>query len=498
MRITGLGSGMDIDYMVKEMMTAERIPLDKLSQKKAWTEWQKDAYRSTNLALTSFRSAFEGLRFSSAFNAYTASTSGTAATARATGATVPGSYEITVQSLAQSAKVHSATEIKETDGTKTKGTSAVGTAGTITIKDGSGAVVGTAVDITDTMTMAEVASKIQTATAGQTTELRAGFDDTTSRFFFSTKNMGDNQNFTIEFSTPELGERVLGEPGIQQLSTATAGTTNVTAAANGSFLYDGIPVTGLTTNTATVNGLTVDLKAVGTSTVTVSSNTDAPFESIKKAITAYNEMIEKFEKQVTETRYRDFPPLTDEQRKEMSESEVKLWEEKAKSGLLRSDPILRDTLTSLRRAFSDPVEGLPAGALNTLSAIGISTGNFREGGKLNIDETKLRQALAEKPDEVKQLFTAKTGATGVAERVYKEVNESVRKLSARAGAPNSLSDNSALTQRLKSMDQQIRTWQDRLVGIEDRYWKQFSAMESAMNQMNQQSSWIQQNMMGGF
>ena len=97
-----------------------------------------------------------------------------------------------------------------------------------------------------------------------------------------------------------------------------------------------------------------------------------------------------------------------------------------------------------------------------------------------------------------QLFTAKTGATGVAERVYKEVNDSVKKLSSRAGAPNSLTDNSALTQRLKSMDLQIRTWQDRLVGIEDRYWKQFSAMESAMNQMNQQSSWIQQNMMGGF
>lgn len=498
MRITGLGSGMDIDYMVKEMMAAEKIPLDKLSQKKTWTEWQKDAYRSTNLALTSFRSAFEGLRFSSAFNAYTASTSGTSASARATGATVPGSYEITVQSLAQSAKLHTATELKESDGSKTKGTSAIGTAGTITLKDATGAVIGTPIEVTDTMTMADVAAKMQSSTAGNPTELRAGFDDTTSRFFLSTKNMGDNQNFTIEFSTPELGERVLGQAGVQQVSTATAGTANVTAAADGSFSYDGIPVTGLTTNTATVNGLTIDLKATGTSTVTVSSNTDAPFESIKKAITAYNEMIEKFEKQVTETRYRDFPPLTDEQRKEMSESEIKLWDEKAKSGLLRSDPLLRDALTNLRRAFSDPVEGLPAGALNTLSAIGISTGNFREGGKLNIDETKLRQALAEKPDEVMQLFTAKTGTTGVAERVYKELNDSVKKLSSRAGAPNSLTDNSALTQRLKSMDQQIRTWQDRLVGIEDRYWKQFSAMESAMNQMNQQSSWIQQNMMGGF
>jgi len=488
---------MDIDYMVKEMMTAEKLPLDKLNQTKIWTEWQKDAYRETNLGLTSFRSAFEGLRFSSAFNAFSASASGTAVAARASSASVAGNYSITVQSLAQGAKVHSATEATEAGGEKSTSTSQVGTAGAITIKDASGNVIGAPIEITETMTMSEVAAKLQSTSAGQAVELRAGFDNTTARFFISTKGLGDNQNFSLEFSSPELGERIIGE-ATTAVNTATATAANVSKAASGSILYDGIPVTGLTTNTTTVNGLTIDLKAVGTSTITVSSDTEAPFQAIKKAITAYNEMIEKFEKQAVETRYRDFPPLTDDQRKDLSETEAKLWDEKAKSGLLRGDPILRETLTNLRRAFTDPVAGLPAGSMNTLSAIGISTGNFREGGKLNIDETKLRAALAEKPDEVMQLFTAKTGATGVAERVYKEVNESVRQLSSRAGAPNSITDNSALTQRLKSMDQQIRTWQDRLVGIEDRYWKQFSAMESAMNQMNQQSSWIQQNMMGGF
>lgn len=494
MRITGLGSGMDIDYMVKEMMTAERIPMDKLSQKKIWTEWQQQAYRETNLSLSNFRTAFEGLRFSRSFNAFSASSSGTAASATATSTTVAGSYSIEVQSLATSAKMHTATGLTEGDGSKSQSTSALGIGGTVKVTDSTGNEVE--IDLLATDTLSQVASKIQTATAGTTVELRAGFDSTTSRFFISTKGMGENQNFTMSFNGDSaLGQRILGGDG-SPVSTGVVGD-NVSKATDGSFLYDGIPVTGLKENKATVNGLNVELKTIGTSTVTISADTEAPFQAIKKAIESYNEMIAKFEKQVVEKHYKDFPPLTDDQRKELSESEIKLWDEKARSGLLRSDPILRDTLTNLRRAFADPVEGLPAGSLNTLSAIGITTGNFREGGKLNIDETKLRQALAEKPDEVMQLFTEKTAGKGVAERVYSELNEGIRKLSAKAGAPTALNDNSSLTQRLKQMDTQIETWQSRLVGIEDRYWKQFSAMERAMNQMNQQSSWIQQNMMGG-
>ncbi|MFC4355282.1 flagellar filament capping protein FliD [Chryseomicrobium palamuruense] len=493
MRITGLGSGMDIDYMVKEMMTAERIPMDKLSQKKIWTEWQQQAYRESNLSLSNFRTAFESLRFSRSFNAYSATISGGAATATATSTTVPGTYSIDVQSLASSAKMHSASSLVEGDGSASTGASPLGIDGKVTIEDSAGEIVE--INLVATDKLSDVASKIQTATAGTTTELRAGFDATTSRFFISTKGMGENQNFTMKFDSTALGQRLMGGAGTD-VST-TSGGANVTAATDGSFLYDGIPVTGLTENKATINGLNIELKSIGNSTVSISTDTEAPFQTIKKAIESYNEMIEKFEKQVVEKHYKDFPPLTDDQRKELSESEIKLWDEKARSGLLRSDPILRETLTNLRRAFADPVEGLPAGSLNTLSAIGITTGNFREGGKLNIDEAKLRQALAEKPDEVMQLFTKKTAGQGVAERVYTELNDSIRKLSNKAGAPTALNDNSTLTQRLKQMDTQIKTWQSRLVSIEDRYWKQFSAMEKAMNQMNQQSSWIQQNMMGG-
>ena len=54
LRISGLASGMDIDGIVSHLMTAERMPLDKIEQKKIYTEWQRDDYRTMNTAVSEF------------------------------------------------------------------------------------------------------------------------------------------------------------------------------------------------------------------------------------------------------------------------------------------------------------------------------------------------------------------------------------------------------------------------------------------------------------
>src|SRR5690606_17640672 len=125
--------------------------------------------------------------------------------------------------------------------------------------------------------------------------------------------------------------------------------------------------------------------------------------------------------------------------------------------------------------------------------IGITTGSFTNGGKLFIDEAKLQKALADKPDEVMTLFTKKTGDLGIAEQVYQGLGDAIKALGTRAGNPGSFIDNSTLSKSIKRMESDISNWQDKLSRIENRYWKQFTAMEKAMNQMNQQSIWMQQN-----
>ncbi|MGB3259862.1 flagellar filament capping protein FliD [Paenisporosarcina sp.] len=495
MRIGGLATGMDIDQLVKDLMSAERMPLDKLTQQKIWTEWQQDSYRDFNLTLSNLRTSASTLRFSSAFNAYSATTSNLGSlSVTTTSSAVQGTYQAEVKSIASSAKLHSASAITKADGTVAKSTDLIGVDGNITVTGSSGAIT---VAVTAGMTYKEVATKMQDATAASTPALRVSYDDTTSRFFVSTKGMGATENFTLDFDSAALAKQVVGINTQTSFSTATASSYS-SAATSGSVELDGILIDGLTTNQTTVNGLVLNLVQVGgPSTINVSSDTAKPLESIKSFVEQYNKAITEIETSLLEKRYPDFQPLTDDQKKAMSEKEIELWEEKSRSGLMRNDPILREAVLDLRRAFMDEVEGIAPGNISLLSQIGISTGHYSEGARLNINEDKLKKALADKPDEVMQLFTNKTGGLGIGDRVYNELNSAIKSLGNRAGNPGSAIDNSVITKKIKQMNEDISKWQDRLTRVEDRYWKQFSAMEKAMNQMNQQSSWMQQNMFGG-
>ncbi len=508
MRVSGLATGIDTESLVKEMMTVQKMPMDKLMQQKTWMEWQKDSFRDTNLAFSNLRTKASDMRLQSTFNSYAASsTAPTKATAETTATSVSGSYRIEVASLASGAKVHSADTIKTiADPTKSaKSTDAIGVAGSVTIKGTGANAQDIIVDIAETDTYDAVAKKLKDATAGKVPELRVSFDNTTSRFFMSTKELGADQNFEMTFSTPELAAQVVnakeadGTTIKTQFTTAAAPAVGYMAsAANGSMTFDGITVDNLTANKTTINGLTINLLEVGETTITVNADSTKTFEKIKDFVQKYNETIADLEKQLVEKRYPNFQPLTAEQKKELGENEVELWEEKARSGLLRNDPILRSAVQELRRSFMNPVEGIAAGNINLLSQIGISTGSYTDGGKLFIDEDKLKDVLTKKPDEVMALFTNRIdGANvGVGGRVYETLNNTIKSLSDKAGSPSSLVDKSQISKTIKRMDDEISRWQDRLGRIEDRYWKQFTAMEKAISQMNSQSTWLQQTLGG--
>ncbi|RNF38773.1 flagellar filament capping protein FliD [Planococcus salinus] len=511
MRVGGLASGIDTDSLVKEMMAAQKLPMDKLTQQKTWTEWQKDSYRDVNLSLTSLRTMASDLRLQSTFNSYTATATGTSETpgkvsVETTANAVSGSYNVNVGSLASGAKMHSAHTIKTvSDSSKSaKSSDVIGVAGSITIK-GSGATaedVNVAILATDTYE--QVAKKVQDATAEAEPKLRMSFDNTTSRFFISTKGMGTDQNFDLTFSDAALAKQVINQPDpnnagsfLTTFSTENAADENfMTAAANGSVTFEGIEVTDLTSNKTTINGLTINLMEAGNATITVQADPTNTFDKIKSFVDKYNETIADIEKQLVEKRYPSFQPLSDEQKKDMTDNEIELWEEKARSGLLRNDPILKNAIQQLRRSFTDEVEGIPDGNIQLLSQIGIDTGSWSEGGKLFIKEDELKAALANQPDEVMALFTNRVGDenVGVGGRVYESLNVALKSLGEKAGSPTSLVDNSQITKRIRQMDEEISRWQDRLVRIEDRYWKQFTAMEKAISQMNSQSAWISQSL----
>lgn len=239
-------------------------------------------------------------------------------------------------------------------------------------------------------------------------------------------------------------------------------------------------------------------------TLTSTTNVDDMMGKIKEFVTKYNELVKEMNDQTKEKKYRDYPPLTDDQRKDMSENEIKLWEEKAKSGLLRSDSILRSGLADIRGLIyqSNPAVSNPK--YNTLFNIGItSSKSYNDGGTLEIDEEKLRKALEDDPDAVTALFTnsgseketitvdgvEKTVDTrGFLQKLRGSMNTFKIDIEKKAGMASSVDNSYTIGKSIVDMDKRIDTWKDKLEKIEARYWKQFSAMESAINKANSQSS----------
>ncbi|WP_422121902.1 flagellar filament capping protein FliD [Planococcus sp. X10-3] len=491
------------------MMKIQKMPLDKLMQQKTYAEWQQEAFRDTNLEFRNLRDSASQLRLQSSFNAYSATSLSPGNVAATAGANaMAGSYTAEVLSLASPAKMTSANAITKTVTAADTTTSEqavnskdiIGVAGKIQVETTAGTIA--TVNVTDDMTYEAVAKAIQTATAGQVPELRVNFDETTSRFFMTSKEMGAEQAFSLAFKTAD-GTATNEALAKQIMNDGTTTESASIGAADGSIKFNGIEITGLKTNKTTVNGITLDLLKAEegkVTTINVQSNPEKPMEMIKAFVEDYNKTISEIEKQLVKKRYPDFQPLSDEQKKDMSENEVELWEEKARSGLLRNDPILKGAMQELRRAFMGAVEGIPRENINVLSEIGINTGSYTEGGKLFIDEDKLNAAFTNNPEEVMELFTRKDAAgngVGIGDKVYAGLNDIVARLGEKAGTPTGTVDNSNLSKKIKQMDQDISRWQDRLTRIEDRYWKQFTAMEKAISQMNSQSTWMQQNMFGG-
>ncbi|MGP9043304.1 flagellar filament capping protein FliD [Cytobacillus kochii] len=268
---------------------------------------------------------------------------------------------------------------------------------------------------------------------------------------------------------------------------------------NAKFTLNGLE-TERTSNTFTVNGVSFTLKDTfdavnGDSPVTISINndTDQAVEKIKEFVEKYNELIDNIQGQLSEEKYRDYAPLTSEQREAMSEKDIELWEEKAKSGLLRSDQQLSSLLSNMRMNFYTPLEGATS-EYNQLSAIGITTTkNYLEGGKLEINEDKLKEALENDAEGVFNLFAADgdtLGEQGISRRLRDTVTQSIDAITIKAG--NGMKTNSQFTigKNLDDINNRITELESKLADKEQRYWSQFAAMETQMQKMNEQMNYM--------
>lgn len=276
-----------------------------------------------------------------------------------------------------------------------------------------------------------------------------------------------------------------------------------TGGQNAIFTINGL-ATERTSNTFEMNGVTFTLKKTFDTPETISVKNDSSkiFDNIKAFVDEYNKLIDTVNKKISEDRYRNYGPLTDEQREQLSDKQQELWEEKAKSGLLKGDILLSSSLTQMRMSMYQPVNNANvSSAFKQLAAIGIkTTSNYLEGGKLEIDEAALKKAIDNDPDSVENLFRGtgdSTDSKGIVQRLYDDVSATIDKLNDRAGKAYSTNQQFTIGKSLDDVSKKITSLTDRLKQIEDRYYRQFTAMEQAIQKSNNQMNYLLQQFGGG-
>ncbi len=485
-RFGGIASGFDTEYIVQNLMRVEQMKIDRFHQQKQLLEWKREDYRSINNQLRSFREgASWNLSMEKTFMSKTATVSNDSLfNITASNNAAPGNYTFEVAKLAKGVTVEGKLD---REGIKNIGDFFTEETEAITFK-----INGYGIEIQAGDELTTVADKINAVS--DKTGVKAFYEENLDRFFLYTEKTGADVNITIG-EDHEFVSQVLGlNPG----ENGVLGTGE-----NALIKFNGIDLE-FASNQFEFFGLNFDLKKASEGeivNVQVTNNVDTIVDEIKAFVEAYNQIIDDIGTKLSEKRYRGFPPLTNEQKDDMKEKDIEQWEEKARSGIFRADPLLSRISSEMRMLVTDRVEGLE-GKYKSLSSIGITTSpDWKDNGKLYIDEDKLRAALAEDMDGVAKIFNNSSkdpASQGIAHKLNDQIYGYFGVMATTAGRSTDIHDESYLGKEITGLNERIDTMQLRMQMLEQKYWNQFTAMEKALHQMQSQGDWIAAQLgMGG-
>lgn len=268
-------------------------------------------------------------------------------------------------------------------------------------------------------------------------------------------------------------------------------------AANAIIELNGATFEG-SSNTFTINGLTITAKGVTDSEMTLVTETDvdAVYDKIRSFIKDYNELITAMDTAYNADSAKDYEPLTDDEKESMSEKEIEKWEQKIKDSLLRRDSTLDSVASAMKIAMAQSYT--INGKTYSLSSFGISTQSYfaaaeNEKGVYHIDgdedddttkanSDRLKAAIASDPDTVASFFQQL--ATGVYEKLDAKMKTST------LSSAYKVYNDKQLQEEYDDYTDQIEKWEEKLEELEEYYYNKFSAMESALSTLNSQQSQI--------
>lgn len=361
--------------------------------------------------------------------------------------------------------------------------------------------------------------KVMEAINASDANVTISYSNTTDKFTIKSDESGASG--TVAITEPATGNDLaalfFGKTGADYNGVASDGKDAIVLIDyDGAGGQEAIEVTR-GSNNIDMNGTTISLTGTfgydgsgnyieGTEAVKITSsvNSESIVSAIKTMVEDYNTMIAAVNTAYSEKPNKDYDPLTDDQKEDMTESQITAWETKAKKGVLFADTTLMSLSSELRNVFSyDRTDGL------SWSSIGITTSDdYKDNGKVTLDESALTAALESNPETVKQLFTSagtttttatgsKTTNIGAMTKMKTVLDKYAKTTGATKGILLEIAGNEASATSLisNSIQKQIDMLNDTVENLETklktqqkRYQTKFTALETAISKMNNQSS----------
>lgn len=514
-RIPGLATGMDTDTMIKDMLSGEQQKIDKAKQKQQTVKWQQEIYREVMKDIKSLQDKYfsvtspNSIMSSSAWNTLTIGSSNeNVITASGSAGANRVDYSFNVVKLAQSAKMSSSKATNNVDIKKDSPLESLGLGGEqkfsikfgdgdkevskeITIrteplyeKDSDGNFVldedGNKVVKEPADTVDTLIKKINDSTDGN---VKASYSSMTGEFTIQSTKTGENSKLQIvDASGNESG--ALDFLGISRSEKGSNSQIEVKAK-DGSFTK----TLNEESNSFSIDGITYNVHTTGTCEITSREDVKPVVDNMKKFVEDYNKIMDKVYSLVTEKGNKDYQPLTEAQKKDMSEEEIERWEKKAKEGLLRNDSEMRSFMDKMQNSiFGDNMTFLMECGLT-------SSEDYTKKGQLSLDEDKFKKALQNNSQKVYDAFAG--GNDSVLEKMkdtmYDYVGTSSSVFAKKAGLEKTSSVvNNFYSEQIKRQEDAIKLLQRKMDDRENKLYKQFGQLEASMNKLNSQMNYFAQ------
>lgn len=494
MRMTGMMSGLDTESIIQELVAARQKKVDVKKKEQTKLDWKQEAWKELNSKLKTLQTKYlANMRFSDAYTKKTTKVSNSNAVSVITGENaVNGVQTLIVEELAKTGYLTGGVVEKDPNATdelsalsKLSDLKGFSGEGKITVKTASGTKT---IDVSENTTISDFLEELKAM------GLNASFDAKWKRFNISSKESGKANDFSITATDESGAVNANGKAALEAWGLGS--TSHKENGTNAKIILNGATYEN-SNNTFEINGLTITAldKTNEPVTITTEQDTDGIYDMIKNFLKAYNEIVNEMDKLYNADRAKGYEPLTDEEKEAMSEKEVEKWEQKIKDSILRRDDNLSTVNSALQSIMAGGIE--VNGKTMYLHDLGIETLGYFEAadnekhayhiaGDLDDEftmnsEDKLKSMISNDPNTVISFFTQ------LGRNLYGKMSEMSKSVNGYRSFGN-FYDDKKMKSDYDDYTTKIKEMETKLAEYEDKWYKKFSKMETALAKMQSNMS----------